>query len=154
MHARACGRSLSEYLLDKLRRRRKNMVKICKRWNRRYPGLFNRMRIFMLAVYLLLKGLHHARMFDMGHPHRGRLRMRRASAAIAASNSLASAPGNAPSGAAIDDVARLEAVNAQLRELLDEQERLAKRLRANSGVTGASQRGTQKLAPVAPRTVP
>ena len=113
-------RSLSEYLLDRLRCRRRNMTLLVKRWQRRYPALFYRMRCFMWALYLLMRKPDQ-------HSHRGKLAMR---------SELSHFGSGKDAGKGHldyfnkehDEALRLELVNRQLRELLDEQLKLTARI--------------------------
>lgn len=116
-------RSLSEFLLDKLRRRRRAMALLTKRWHRRYPNLFYKMRCFLWSLYLLLKNTRH----DISH--RGRLAMRTQPGHFNHHGSNALLYGRSDvEPAAGDDAARLEAVNSQMMTLLEEHTRLATRL--------------------------
>ena len=144
-------RSLSEFLLDKLRRRRRNMHLLVKRWRRRWPSLFWKMRCFLLAIYLLLKEIPNNGITSSSptHKHRGRLQLK---------SEHFSSTGKQLSGQAVsnlDDTQRLDEVGVQIQALLHEQSRLTHRIAARATDSGEQSPGKAAkpavhLAPIAP----
>lgn len=147
-------RSLTNFLLDRLRRYKRSMTLLIKRWVHLRPRIFIRMRCFMLTLYLLLKGQPHEETADAHFPHRGRLRLREKSVASLSKRSMTTsaastssqsasmlamatgAPGGGAShvgggaslavGAGVEAaVARLNEIHSQLSALLAEQARLS-----------------------------
>ena len=113
-------RALSEFLLDTLRRRRRSVMLCGKRWARRRPHIFHKMRLFILTLYRLLKDVPHPRSYDPDFPHRGRL-----------APDLPAGGGGALAASGVDaDLARLHEVNRALQELLVEQQNLTTRIAA------------------------
>ena len=107
--------ALSEFLLDKLRRRRRLARLVLKRWTRRRPLIFMKMRCFMLTLFRMLKDVQHSRCEDAHFPHRNGLN-------TTVNDVVQDVP---------NDLVRLQ-VNLELQRLMAEQQQLVARIASDA----------------------
>lgn len=128
-------RALSEYLFDKMRRRRRGMALLSKKWLKRNPMIFVKMRLFVLYIYFMVKGVHHRKSLNSELPHRGRLSV--------TTHRMNDRPVvRVGSGGTVEeDMERLRVVNREMQALMQEQISLSASIAARMAATAGPPTG-------------